>query len=69
MTSIAPLRTEVNKLLLQLAVEYGERNKLFFLVVQYDSVVSTLVARKVRAEHKQLWEDTYSENVQVIVFL
>jgi hypothetical protein len=67
MTSIAPLRTEVNKLLLQLAVEYGERNKLFFLVVQYESVVSTLVARKVRAEHKQLWEDTYNENVQVIV--
>ena len=69
MTSIAPLRTEVNKLLLQLAVEYGERNKLYFLVVQYDSVVSTLVARKVRAEHKQLWEDTYNENVQVIMFL
>jgi hypothetical protein len=66
MTSIAPLRTEVNKLLLQLAVEYGERNKLFFLVVQYDSIVSTLVARKVRAEHKQLWEDTYIESVQVI---
>jgi hypothetical protein len=66
MTSIAPLRSEVNKLLLQLAVEYGERHKLFFLVVQYDNVVSTLVARKVRAEHKQLWEDTYSENLQVI---
>ncbi len=69
MTSIAPLRSEVNKLLLQLAVEYGDRNKLFFLAVQYDSIVSTLVARKVRAEHKQLWEETYNENVQVnIVF-